>query len=385
MASWMLKAASLVMSVVILAACSRGIPAPVEFRTPASGQPAANAPTEDESDRARVAAPAVQGTLAVPGRHALPKIAPGTYVVKPGDSLFSISQRSDVVLRDLIETNALRPPYELRANDTLKIPAVRYHEVAAGDTVTRIVEQHGVSMRALILANGMQPPYLIRIGQRLRLPSPPEEAEAEVEVATAPRERPAPSVRPPQPSPTAQSTSGDRPPLPAHRRGTETTVAYAAPAPSVIPQPPRRAGQRFAWPVQGRLISRFGPKLGGFFNDGINIAVSSGTPVRAAENGVVTYVGNELRGFGNLLLLRHQGGWVTAYAHAEDITVKPGDIVRRGQVIARVGRSGRVQDPQLHFEIRKGRKAVDPLRHLPKQRLSAQGPRPEALAIPGAG
>jgi murein DD-endopeptidase MepM/ murein hydrolase activator NlpD len=143
-------------------------------------------------------------------------------------------------------------------------------------------------------------------------------------------------------------------------------VARALPAPATIPRPPGRAGQRFAWPVRGRVISRFGPKSGGFYNDGINIAVRSGTPVVAAENGVVTYVGNELRGFGNLVLLRHQGGWVTAYAHAETISVKPGDIVRRGQVIARAGRSGRVHKPQLHFEIRKGRKAVDPLRHLPR-------------------
>lgn len=114
------------------------------------------------------------------------------------------------------------------------------------------------------------------------------------------------------------------------------------------------------WPVNGKIISNFGPTANGLHNDGINIAAPRGTPVHAAENGVVVYAGNQLRGFGNLLLIRHADGWVTAYAHNDTLLVKKGEQVKRGQVIARVGSTGNVSSPQLHFELRKGTEAVDP-------------------------
>jgi murein DD-endopeptidase MepM/ murein hydrolase activator NlpD len=122
----------------------------------------------------------------------------------------------------------------------------------------------------------------------------------------------------------------------------------------------------FYWPVRGRILSVFGAAAGGTHNDGINIAAPAGTVVNAAENGTVAYAGNELRGFGNLLLVKHADGWVTAYAHNEVLLVKVGDKIRRGQPIARVGASGGVAEPQLHFELRRGTKAVDPLDHLPR-------------------
>ena len=116
--------------------------------------------------------------------------------------------------------------------------------------------------------------------------------------------------------------------------------------------------------MHGRVISSFGPKHGGLQNDGINVAVPAGTPFRSAANGVVTYTGNELRGFGNLVLVRHSGGWVTAYAHASEIDVRVGQTVERGQILGRTGATGHVTSPQLHFEIRRGRDAVDPILHL---------------------
>ena len=116
------------------------------------------------------------------------------------------------------------------------------------------------------------------------------------------------------------------------------------------------------------MISGFGATGKGRHNDGINIAAPRGTPVKAAENGVVAYAGNELRGFGNLLLIKHDGGWVTAYAHNEALLVRRGDRVRKGQTIARVGSSGGVSTPQLHFELRRGKNAVDPRKHLGKSR-----------------
>ena len=120
------------------------------------------------------------------------------------------------------------------------------------------------------------------------------------------------------------------------------------------------------WPVKGKVLSSYGGKSRGLQNDGINIAAPRGAPVKAAENGIVAYSGNELRGFGNLLLLKHAGGWITAYAHNDKLLVKRGDKIKKGQTIARVGSSGSVQNPQLHFELRKGKKAIDPIKYLPK-------------------
>jgi len=121
---------------------------------------------------------------------------------------------------------------------------------------------------------------------------------------------------------------------------------------------------KFRWPANGRVIASFGPSTNGQQNDGINIALPENTPVKAAEDGVVAYAGNELKGYGNLVLVRHPNGYVTAYAHAKELLVKRGDPVKRGQVIARSGQTGNVNAPQLHFEIRKGAAPLDPTRFL---------------------
>ncbi|HEY9539438.1 MAG TPA: M23 family metallopeptidase, partial [Kiloniellaceae bacterium] len=139
---------------------------------------------------------------------------------------------------------------------------------------------------------------------------------------------------------------------------------------AALADPPARAGS-FHWPVRGALLSSYGAKSGGEHNDGINIAAPRGTPVRAAENGVVAYAGEELKGFGKLLLVKHADGWVTAYAHNEALLVSAGDTVRQGQTIARVGSSGHVDRPQLHFEVRRGTRAVDPQAQLSPRTASA--------------
>ena len=120
----------------------------------------------------------------------------------------------------------------------------------------------------------------------------------------------------------------------------------------------------FRWPVRGKVITSYGAKTNGKANDGINLAVPEGTPIKAADDGVVTYSGNELKSYGNLVLVKHPNGYVTAYAHASELMVKRGDTIKRGQVIAKSGQSGEVQSPQLHFEIRKGSSPVDPLQFL---------------------
>jgi murein DD-endopeptidase MepM/ murein hydrolase activator NlpD len=118
------------------------------------------------------------------------------------------------------------------------------------------------------------------------------------------------------------------------------------------------------WPVRGKVIQGFGPKTTGGQNDGINVAVPEGTPIKAAEDGVVAYAGNELKGYGNLVLVRHSNGFVTAYAHASELSVKKGETIKRGQVIGKAGSTGNVTSPQLHFEVRKGATPVDPAQYL---------------------
>ena len=131
-----------------------------------------------------------------------------------------------------------------------------------------------------------------------------------------------------------------------------------------VAAPSDAAGLSLRWPVRGKIISGFGAKPNGLKNEGINIAAPEGTNIQAADGGVVAYAGNELKGYGNLILLRHAGGYVTAYAHASQLLVKRGDTVKRGDVIAKTGQTGAVQSPQLHFEVRKGATALDPNKYL---------------------
>lgn len=283
-------------------------------------------------------------------------IGPGTYRVQAGETIFAVSRKSNVAMRDLIEANGLASPYRLRAGQRIIIPQARYHRVQAGETLYAIARQYDVDMPSIVRANGLTAPYTVAAGQRLRLPerlneaSTPRNAAAPVRTAV--------TARPPSATTNIATRSA---PLPTVRPSASRQVAAM---PRVIPKPPPRSGRTFAWPVDGRVISRFGGKPGGMRNDGINIATQRGAEVRAAEDGVVAYVGNEIKGFGNMLLLRHADGWMTAYAHNENVLVNLGDRVRRGQVIARVGSSGSVTTPQLHFEVRKGTVAVDPARYL---------------------
>ena len=115
------------------------------------------------------------------------------------------------------------------------------------------------------------------------------------------------------------------------------------------------------WPVKGRIISGFGKRADGSHNDGVDVAVPFGTDVLAAEDGVVAYAGNEVKTYGNLVLVRHDNGWVTAYAYNDKVLVQRGDRVKRGQPIAKAGKSGAVDQPQVHFELRQGSKPVDPM------------------------
>src|SRR6185437_12050638 len=143
--------------------------------------------------------------------------------------------------------------------------------------------------------------------------------------------------------------------------------ATAAPVVATLPPPtlPPMTDTSFVWPVRGRILSSFGSGPDGTRNDGINIAAPAGAPVLAAAAGTVAYAGNELRGYGNLILIKHAGGFITAYAHNSVLLVRRGEAVRRGEIIARIGATGAVAEPQLHFEIRRGTRSLDPSDYLP--------------------
>ncbi len=270
-------------------------------------------------------------------------------IVGLGDNVYALSRRHRVPMRAIIEANGLRPPYQLRVGQRIQLPRQRTHVVASGDTLYGISRRYGVDLFTLARANDLGEPYTIHVGQRLAVPTAVIRA-AVTKAAAAP---PAPRASSPTKSaPSATTTAPRRSPRPAR------------------PAPPPVPAKGFVWPVRGKVLSGFGPKSKGLHNDGINIAASRGSAVRAAESGIVAYAGNELRGFGNLLLIKHAGGWVTAYAHNETLLVKAGDKVSKGQSIARVGSTGNVTKPQLHFELRRGKRAIDPRRHLVASRVT---------------
>jgi murein DD-endopeptidase MepM/ murein hydrolase activator NlpD len=245
------------------------------------------------------------------------------------------------------------PPVEseLSAGDTVPTREPGVHRARSGETAYSVARRYGVDAYAVISANNLIPPFDLYEGQRLVIPGTSAHPAS---AAAAP-----PAPQPSNQQPTARATGA-----PADAAGQTTALAR--------PNAPRRETGSFEWPVEGSVISEFGPKGGGRYNDGINIAAPMGTPVRAAQSGVVAYAGNEVRGFGNMLLLKHPNGWVTAYAHNQELLVQRGERVRRGQVIARVGSSGSVDRPQLHFEVRQGKQAVDPMRELSRPSAEAR-------------
>jgi len=192
-------------------------------------------------------------------------------------------------------------------------------------------------------------------------PSPPLPATADARPSGDAARIDSPEV-PPRERPATRLGARAAEPHPA----VHDTVAAAVPLRETPPAAKSR-GSGFVWPVRGRVVEAFGNGSSGTQNDGINIAVRAGAPVCAAAAGEVVYVGNELRGYGNLVLIKHGGGYLTAYAHNSTLLVRKGEHVARGQTIALVGATGQVREPQLHFEIRYGRDPVDPMRYLPPQ------------------
>jgi murein DD-endopeptidase MepM/ murein hydrolase activator NlpD len=308
--------------------------------------------------------------------------------VQPGDTPFAIAKRHGVPVMALLEANGLQNGATIKPGQRLVLPAgasrtavlepqtrtpmaVRPAEPARntsadtpgwdgrytmnpGDSLYAIARQHRVTLAELQRVNGISDPTKVRAGTVLQIPGGAADSGAGsatgslpqtttggprvIQVPTGVQTRP------------VDMTDNRVPDNKIASRGDTATDAVA--------------GAKFRWPLSGRMLVGFGPQPDGTHNDGINVGVPQGTEVRAAESGRVAYAGNELKGYGNLILIRHDNGWVTAYAHSDEILVKRDDVVRRGQVIARAGKTGTVSEPQLHFELRQGSKPVDPVPYL---------------------
>jgi murein DD-endopeptidase MepM/ murein hydrolase activator NlpD len=303
-------------------------------------------------------------------------------VVAPGETLEMISRKHGVPVSAIMSANNITSPAAVHPGQHLVIPRLRsapvagyappasripggvaphmsvpqssgVHVVAPGETLNSIARLYGKHVSELARANNLSPNTMVKVGERIVIPGVRSTQRAEAKPAA-----PAPA---PVPAPAAQQTPRDM-----ANAESPHSAWKASPVAPQVQQSPQKAAEpvgslpSFRWPVRGRVIAGFGPKPNGLQNDGIDVAVPNGTPVKAAEDGTVAYAGNELKGYGNLVLIRHNNGYVTAYAHASEILVKRGETVKRGQVIARSGSTGNVNAPELHFEIRKGATPVDP-------------------------
>ena len=355
-------------------------------------------------------------TVVTPVRQIPAPQASTMVVVGRGDTLSGIARRAGTDAATLARLNGLKPPYGVRVGQKLTLPrssapittvaSPKPHPVEKYDTKPLAVRVAPIpppaaepvsnvtvssSPRSTVQSVPLAAPEPIKV-EPIRIepakPAPIKAAPLEVEAskiearpvvaAAAPDRSEGASVRflklPAKAETAALPTviSSD-PPIRAAER--LKPVIAAEPEPKIVPisygtpkpttagavgEPPPRSGRHFLWPVKGRLISSYGPQPGGLRNDGFNIAAARGTNVVAADNGVVAYAGDDLKGFGNLVLIKHAGGFVTTYAHNEKLLVKRGDKVKRGQAIATVGDSGSVTQPQVHFQVRQGAHAVDP-------------------------
>jgi murein DD-endopeptidase MepM/ murein hydrolase activator NlpD len=287
-----------------------------------------------------------------------PKLASNTLKspVVPADPVYD----NPAPVQKLASRPKLKLPAEPVVDDSAQVADAGASKVTMkpGMTLYGLARSNHLTVQQLASANNIKPPYIVPPGRVLTIPA-----------ATA-------SAKPAAVKDDAQISDSENQVADANTGKSSASTMIKKPAPLALPkatdadvatsETPVDANPQLAlrWPLRGKIISGFGPKQNGLKNEGINIAVPEGTNIQAAEGGVVAYAGNELKGYGNLVLIRHEGGYVTAYAHAAKLLVKKGDLVKRGAIIAVAGQTGAVQSPQLHFEVRKGATALDPQKFL---------------------
>lgn len=243
-----------------------------------------------------------------------------------------------------------------------------YHTVEPGQTLYRISRAYGVDEKNLARLNGIDDPTQLRVGQRIFIPGVSQEKKVAATTAP-PAASPVTTARPPSPvtpPPSAPPASAPRPTTSPPK--TSPPPTSSPPAVSAAPRTPPSASSigkgHFSWPLQGQVVRRFGQKNSGP-GQGIEIAAGKGTPVRSAAAGRVIYSGDGVRGYGNLIILRHDDNFFTVYAYNERNLVKDGTFVGKGEQIAAVGTPPGGGAPRLYFEVRQGKETVDPLFYLP--------------------
>ena len=352
------------------------------------------------------------------------RAAPGTVVVRRGDTLYSVARDNNMTVDELARVNNLKSPYTIKIGQVLKLksepesvlvkepvkpsepdnkkPAdqkniaqktapkktvekstpkpspekdvrvpLKTVTVARGDTLYSLSRRYEIPVNDLAVMNGLRAPFALSAGQKLRVPDLPEPKTAPKVVSDKPKAKQAEkttqkgnqkqTAKPKQTDSDKKKTKQETKPQAATPQATSKNTKPTKAQPIAA-----RSSSKFTWPVRGTVLSHYGAKTGGLYNDGINISASLGTGVVAAENGVVAYAGNEVRGMGNLIIIQHAGGWMTVYAHLNSMSVRRGVRVSVGQKIGTVGQTGKVNQPQLHFEIRKGTKSYNPTNYLKK-------------------
>ena len=353
---------------------------------------------------------------------------PSEITVVRGDTLYLLSKKYGVSLDELAAANNLSEPYLLRVGQKLRLHAepgaktkelqkvteqktepkkqevrqepkpeqkpksdesrktttrvdVDVIDVAPGDTLYSLSRKYSIPVNDLAVMNNLNAPFALYAGQKLKVPdlaSAPvrtvvpkvvttEATKTPVKTAKQtstkqPAQKTEKQTKRPQKQQTAKDKSAQQKPQNVSQKQKAKTTNNAKTSGTIT----ARSSSKFTWPVRGKILSNYGSKTNGLFNDGINISANTGTAVSAAENGVVAYAGNEVKGMGNLVIIQHSDGWMTVYAHMDSMNVRRGAHVKVGQKIGTVGKTGKVDKPQLHFEVRKGTKAYNPIQYLKK-------------------
>lgn len=330
--------------------------------------------------------------------------------VEKGDTLYSLSRRYSVPVNDLAVMNKISAPFALSVGQKIKVPDVlSVPQKASGDSVVRVadkkVEPQQVKVATKAEASKKTEP--VKVEPKKVEPQKKTTEEKSKSKAASASVKPVSTVAASGATPKAKTVDVKKTEVKkaetkkadvkktdaksakktdvkkaeskkvdtkkSDAKKTEVKKSASAKSQSTKQTKQReaqkmvaRSSSKFSWPVRGKILSGYGSKSNGLFNDGINIKAARGATVAASENGFVAYAGNEVKGMGNLVIIQHADGWMTVYAHMESMSVRRGHGVSVGQKIGTVGTSGKVDQPQLHFEIRKGTKAYNPVNYLKK-------------------
>ncbi|MBO7643084.1 MAG: peptidoglycan DD-metalloendopeptidase family protein [Alphaproteobacteria bacterium] len=272
--------------------------------------------------------------------------------VAPGDTLYSLSRQYSIPVNDLAVMNNLSVPFSLYAGQKLKVPDLASAPVRPATKPTPKPLADNKDAKPVSQPKKETKPQPEK--QQAKQPDNKKSvAKQPTQKQRVDAKKPEQKQQQPKPKQTTTATK-------------KTTKATTNIAPKKTPTIAARSSSKFSWPVRGKILSNYGAKTNGLFNDGINIAGTIGAAVLAAENGVVAYAGNEVKGMGNLVIIQHSDGWMTVYAHMDSMNVRRGTRVSVGQKIGTVGKTGKVDKPQLHFEVRKGTRAYNPIQYLKK-------------------